>query len=93
MERNIKQLPMFGGRKGIGRSVTLTYCTGSRVDREEQTMVDFACVWVGKVTCEQATRRLRKVTGDDTLTIYKAEQDTDYYSIPLETFVRLAIED
>ena len=83
------QTPILAARC-IGRTITLTLCTGQRVNKDgEFETVDY--VFIGKVTPKQATRRLRKAFNDETININKTEQDTDYYKMPLSRFLAVSL--
>lgn len=74
----------------IGRTVVITHCWGQRVVNGE--FVDYKEDLFGDYDSDRATTTLRRRTGDQTITITRTEQDSDYYSMPVYLFVETAIK-
>lgn len=74
----------------IGRTVVITHCWGQRVVNGE--FVDYQEDLFGDYDSDKATTTLRRRTGDQTITITRTEQDSEYYSIPIQLFVKTAID-
>lgn len=58
---------------------------------EDGEFVDYQEDLYGDYDSDRATTTLRRRTGDQTITITRTEQDSDYYSIPVHLFVKTAI--
>lgn len=80
---------MAANRKTIKRSVTITACNGQRVGSTGE-FEDYTDVLVGGYTPERATRVLRRLHHDQTITIVNVEQETAKYSISIEDFIKYA---
>lgn len=68
----------------------MTHCYGQRVVNGE--FVDYQEDLFGDYDSDRATTTLRRRTADQTITITRTEQDSDYYSMPVYLFVETAIK-
>lgn len=74
----------------IGRTVAFSHLKGKRVESGE--LVDFECNLIGDFSnIEKATNTLRRRTHDNSIVIMSVEVDSDYYSIPINLFVKTAV--
>lgn len=74
----------------IGRTVTFSHCYGKKV--QDGAFVHFEFDLLGDYADPmKATNVLRRRLNDQSITITRVEQDTDYYSIPIKLFVETAI--
>lgn len=80
---------MAANRRYIKRSVTLSACTGQRVG-ELGDFEDYCDILVGEYTPERATRVLRRLHNDQTITILNVEHETGKYVMSIEDFIAYA---
>lgn len=84
------QKQLLGDAK-IGRNVVITYANGVRVNRPiDDQFVDCKFRILGKYSPDRATRYLRRLTGDRTITINTCDYTCDYYQMPLAQFMTFA---
>lgn len=81
---------MAANRRFIKRSVTLSACEGQRVNPATGEFEVYSDVLVGSYTPERATRVIRRLTGDQSVTVTHVEQETALYSMPIEKFIAAA---
>lgn len=74
----------------IGRTITITHCTGKCVVDGE--FVDYNETLIGDYNLQSATNTIRRRTKDNTIVITNIEKDVDYYSVPLDVFIETAIK-
>lgn len=85
--RNEKEVQsLAANRRYIKRSVTLSACTGQRIG-ELGEFEDYCDVLVGDYTPERATRVLRRLHEDQSITILNVEKETAKYSMTIEDFI------
>lgn len=85
--RNEKEVQsLAANRRYIKRSVTLSACTGQRIG-ELGEFEDYCDVLVGDYTPERATRVLRRLHGDQSITILNVEKETAKYAMTIEDFI------
>lgn len=82
---------MMVNRRKIMRSITFSACLGKRVN-EAGEFENYSCVLTGEYTPERATRTLRRLESDQSITIVNVDYDTKKYVMDIEDFVKHATE-
>lgn len=77
-------------RASIGRSIVTSHCYGQCVNPDTGEFEDYSEDLRGCYTPERATRQIRKLTQDKTVTINRVEQEKNYYKQDIETFIKHA---
>lgn len=72
----------------IGRTFTLSKCTGSKYNLETKEMEDFYFEIWGRYTPKRATSYANKKWKDETIVIFNVEYDEQYYKISIEDFIK-----
>lgn len=79
-------------RRYIKRSVTVSHCVGQCVNGFGE-FVDYDSDLTGSYTPDRATRVLRRLTGDQSITIVDVVQETARYSMSIEDFIKHATKE
>lgn len=74
----------------IYRTITYTACNGQHLNTATGEFEDYCDVIIGDYTPARATRYLRRVAGDDSITINNVEQETKKYQMDVQTFIEYA---
>lgn len=77
-------------RRTISRTLMLTYCVGVRFTNGISAPVNEVIPGCIAYTAEQATKKLRKLYGDETLVIHDVQHEKCYFSMPIEQFIKEA---
>lgn len=80
---------MLTNYRKVRRTVTLSACIGQRLS-ELGEFEDYQDILIGDYTPEKATRTLRRIHSDQTITIVRVEQETGTYEMKIEDFIETA---
>ena len=80
------------GGKSIGRPMFLTFCTGLRFDDRSGELVNDEWVIAGRCDRANAQKRLRRLFGDTSIIVTETNAESDYYSVPFDDFINLALQ-
>lgn len=69
----------------------LTFCTGVRYDEGSSELVDDEWVIAGRCDRANAQNRLRQLFGDKSIIVTETYQVSDYYSVPFDEFISMAL--
>lgn len=75
-------------RQTIGRTLTLSFCVGVNIIEGE--IRDFYEVLPGDYTPERATKKLRRLNEDQSITINEVRTETGYFVMDLLEFAKNA---
>lgn len=81
---------MLLGDAKVGRNVVITCCDGQYVNPLTKEFKEAHFEILGSYTAERATRYLRRLTGDKSVTINCVNRIERYYSMPLNRFINQA---
>ena len=77
-------------RGRIGRRIQICHCIGKTVVKGK--LIDFECDLYGDYSDPvKATNTLRQRLGDSFISITSVETESDYYSIPIRLFLKVAM--
>lgn len=89
-KRDVNPANIIGG-KSIGRTMFLTFCTGVRFDERSGGLSLDEWVIAGRCDRANAQKRLRQLFGDNSIVVTETEQVSDYYSVPFDEFITMAL--
>lgn len=89
-KRDVNPANIIGG-KSIGRTMFLTFCTGVRFDERSGELSLDEWVIAGRCDRANAQKRLRQLFGDNSIVVTETEQVSDYYSVPFDEFITMAL--
>jgi hypothetical protein len=69
----------------------LTFCTGVRFDERSGELENEEWIIAGRCDRANAQNRLRKLFGDKSIIVTEIEQVSDYYSVPFDDFITMAL--
>lgn len=75
-------------RSVIGRTLTLSHCLGIEVLGGQ--IEEYYRLLVGDYTPEKATRKLRKMECNESITIKTVEHETGYFTMDVYEFIQMA---
>lgn len=78
--------------RSIKRTVSMTACTGQRLDSVTGEFEDFTEVLEGLYSRDAAQAHLRRVHHDATIVVASVEQDSHVYVLSGEDFLKYAVE-
>lgn len=84
---------MVYGHAKVARSITVSHCTGQRLNPNTKgppDFIDFSYDVYGCYTPERATRYARRTFSDNTIVINNVEMETRNYATDVETFISVA---
>ena len=70
----------------------LTFCTGLRFDDRSGELVNDDWVIAGRCDRANAQKRLRRLFGDNSIIVTETNVESDYYSVPFDDFINLALQ-
>ena len=89
-KRDVNPANIIGG-KSIGRTMFLTFCAGVRFDEGVGELIEEEWVIAGRCDRANAQKRLRQLFNDKSIIVTETNVESDYYSVPFDDFISLAL--